>query len=430
MTQFSRRAFLGWAAMAGLAGTLGCSGNRSKPGKPSLANAKVVVLGGGFAGATAARYLTLLDPSLKVTLIERNSYYLPCPGSNEFITSLPGHKRPKELRFDYKAIKATGVQSVTGEAKGVDIRNRAVLLADGSTVPYDRLIVAPGIDFRWDAIPGYDEEASLIAPHAWQAGPQTSLLRRQLRAMRNGDVVMIVVPQNPYRCPPGPYERASLMAHFLKRHMPRSKVLILDAKTQFSKQALFMQGWKELYPGMVEWISAEKEGRIERVDVHKRTVHTDFGRHRANVLNVIPPQKAGKLAQIAGLVDDSGWCPVDPRSFESTLAPGVHVIGDACIATPMPKSAFAANAQAKVCAAAVVDLLSEREPGPPALINHCYSLLSPEYAISVTGVYEYSPGDKALVATATGETPPHGDREREAAMAHSWQALFMKEVFG
>ncbi len=427
MTNLSRRAFLGWASTAGLAGMLGCAGNRSKSAK-STANARVVVLGGGFAGATAARYLNMLDPGIKVTLIERNNYYLPCPGSNELITSL---KRPKELRFDYKAlIKATGLESITREAKGIDVRNRTVTLADGATVPYDRLILGPGIDFRWDAIAGYDEEASLIAPHAWQAGPQTALLRRQLRAMPNGGVVLIMVPENPYRCPPGPYERASLMAHFLKRYKPRSKVLILDSKTQFSKQALFMAGWKELYPGMVEWISAEKEGRIERVDVNKRVVHTNFNHYRANVLNVIPPQKAGKLAQLAGLVDESGWCPVDPRTFESTLAPGVHVIGDACNATPMPKSAFAANSQAKVCAAAVIDLLSEREPGPPALINHCFSLLSPDYAISITGVYEYSASEKALIATSTGETPPHGDREREAEIAHSWQTLFMKEVFG
>lgn len=427
MSPISRRAFLSWASTAGLAGLLGCSGSPSKPGK-SVTNAKVVVLGGGFAGATAARVLKTLDPSLKVTLIERNKYYLPCPGSNEFITSL---KKVKELHFDYKPlIKATGVESVTAEAKLVDARNHAVMLADGAAVPYDRLIMAPGIDFRWDAIEGYDEDASLVAPHAWQAGPQTALLRRQLRAMPNGGTVMIVVPENPYRCPPGPYERASLVAHFLKRYKPRSKVLILDSKTQFSKQALFLQGWKELYPGMVEWISADKEGRVDRVDVAKRTVHTHFNHYRGNVLNVIPPQKAGKLAQASGLTDDSGWCPVDPRTFESSLAPGVHVIGDACAAPPMPKSAFAANSQAKACAAAVVDLLAGREPGAPALINHCYSLLSPEQAISVTGVYQYSDREKSLVAASTGETPPHGDREREAELAESWRTLFFKEIYG
>jgi sulfide dehydrogenase [flavocytochrome c] flavoprotein subunit len=405
---------------------MGCAGNRSK--SKSLASARVAILGGGFAGATAARFLRMLDPSVKIVLIERNNYYLPCPGSNEFITSL---KKAKELRFDYKAlIKATGLESITGEAKGIDLKSRVVALANGASVPYDRLIVAPGIDFRWSAIEGYDEEASWIAPHAWQAGPQTALLRRQLRAMPNGGVVLIMAPENPYRCPPGPYERASLIAHFLKRFKPRSKVLILDAKTQFTKQTLFMQGWKELYPGMVEWVSAEKQGRIERVDVHRRTVHTNFGHHHASVLNPIPPQKAGKLAQAAGLTDETGWCPVDAKTFESTLAPDVYVIGDSCTASPMPKSAFAANSQAKVCAAAVMDSLLDREPGLPALINHCYSLLSPEYAISITGVYEYSSSEKGLIATSGGETPPHGDREREAEYAHSWQTLFMKEVFG
>lgn len=429
MSGISRRAFLGWVSASSVLGWSGCSTHKPKPTKTTaLANAKVVVIGGGFGGATAAKYLKLLDPKLKVTLIERNNYYLPCPGSNEVIASL---KRAKELKLDYKnLVKSRDVESITAEVTGLDAHGRQVLLADGSKVPYDRLIVAPGIDFRWDAIPGYDEDASLIAPHAWKAGPQTALLRRQLRALPNGGVVMIMVPQNPYRCPPGPYERASLIAHFLKQYKPRSKVLILDAKTQFSKQALFQQGWRELYPGMVEWISIEKEGEIERVDASKRIIHTSFGDHRAKVLNVIPPQKAGKLAHLAGLADASGWCPVDTRTFESSLIPGVHVIGDACNAAPMPKSAFAANSQAKVCAAAVIDLLMEREPGAPSLINHCYSFLSPDYAISVTGVYEYSARDKALIATSTGETPANGDHAAEAEHARDWRSFFTQEVFG
>lgn len=429
MAGLSRRTFLGWASAAGLLGLTGCAGKKAKPLK-STANARVVVLGGGFAGATAAKYLRMLDSQLKVTLIERNKYYLSCPGSNEVIACVKG-KHSKDLRHDYKALIQThGIDSVTAEASGIDVRGRTVILADGSRIPYDRLILAPGIDFRWNAIEGYDEEASLIVPHAWKTGPQTTLLRRQLRAMPNGGVAVIVVPENPYRCPPGPYERASLMAHFLTQFKPRSKVLILDAKTQFSKQALFQEGWRELYPGMVEWISAEKEGKIERVDVAKRTVHTQFNDYRADLLNVIPPQKAGKLAQLAGLADESGWCPVDPKTFESTLAPGIHVIGDACIADPMPKSAFAANSQAKVCAAAVIDLLKNRDPDSPSLINHCYSFLSPEQAISITGVYEYSASEKRLTATSAGETPPHGDRRQEAEHARSWQTLITQDVFG
>lgn len=423
----SRRRFLSWAATGGLIGVMGCAGKRIRTGK-SAANKRVVVVGGGFGGATAAGFLATLDPALKVTLIERNKYYLSCPGSNHVVASL---SRAKDLRHDYKAlIRNHGVEFLAAEAKGLDARGRAVTLADGSRVPYDRLILAPGIDFRWNAIEGYDEEASLVAPHAWQAGGQTSLLRQQLRAMSNGGVVIITAPENPYRCPPGPYERASLIAHFLTQYRPRSKVLILDAKTTFTKQALFQQGWRELYPGMVEWISAEKEGRIDHVDVARRIVHTEFGRHRASVLNVIPPQKAGKLAQIAGVVDASGWCPVDPRTFESTLVPGVHVIGDAAIATPMPKSAFAANCQAKVCATAVLDLLTDNEPDRPVLINNCYSFLNPDHAISVTGVYGYSDSGKELKTLAGGETPLDGDRRKEAENAKNWYGIFMREIFG
>ncbi|WP_348759734.1 FAD-dependent oxidoreductase [Candidatus Methylocalor cossyra] len=422
-----RRTFLGGIALGGLAAVTGCANRRAKP-RPSLANARVVVLGGGYAGATAARQLKRIDPTLKVTLIERNRYYLSCPGSNEVIASL---RRSKDLRHDYKAlIQRHAIDFIAAEATAVDVPGRTVRFADGSKVPYDRLILAPGIDFRWDAIQGYDEAASLLAPHAWKAGPQTALLRRRLRGMPNGGVVVIVVPDNPYRCPTAPYERASLMAYFLSRYKPRSKVLVLDAKAEFVEQGLFQQGWRELYPGMVEWLSCRREGSLRRVDAAQRVVHTEFGRHRADLLNVIPPQQAGRLAQLAGLSDASGWCPVDPRSFESTLAPGVHVIGDACAAEPMPKSAFAANAQAKVCAAAVVALLADREVGIPALSDQCYSFLSPDEAISSSGVYTYSANEKRLVATSSGETPRNGDRRREARLARDWELLFTRDVFG
>lgn len=427
MAKLSRRSFLSWASTVGLIGLMGCAGKKRRTDK-SAANSRVLVLGGGFGGATAAKFLKMLDPTVKVTLIERNKTYLSCPGSNQVVAGLD---RRKNLQHDYKAlVRNYGIEFVLAEAVGIDPHHRSVSLTDGSKVPYDRLILAPGIDFRWDAIEGYDEAASLVAPHAWQAGAQTTLLRRQLRALRNGGVVIITVPENPYRCPPGPYERASLITHFLKQFKPRSKVLVLDAKTQFVKQALFQQAWRQLYPGMIEWISSEKEGKIDRIDADQRIVHTEFGRHRADVLNVIPPQKAGKLAQIAGLTDASGWCPVDPRTFESTIAPGVHVIGDAAIATPMPKSAFAANCQAKACAAAVLDLLTDNEPESPILINNCYSFLNPDYAISITGVYGYSSGERQLTTLSGGESPPNGDREKEAEHARSWHGLLMKEVFG
>ncbi len=388
----------------------------------------MVVVGGGYGGVTAARYLKLADPRLEVVLIHRDREYLSCPGSNEVIAGMQPAVRL--VRRYEQLTRRYGVRTLCGEATGLDADRRIVTLGDRSSLPFDRAILSPGVAFRWSAWEGYGEEASRRCPHAWQAGAQTELLRKQLRSLRPGGTVMIVAPPNPYRCPPGPYERAGLMAFYLKRHNPRAKVLILDTKTQFSKQALFLHGWNELYPGMVEWIPASSEGEVERIDADRRIVYSEFGEHRADVLNVIPPQKAGSIAEVAGLTDKSGWCPVDPRSFASTLAPDIHIIGDACIAAPMPKSAFAANSHAKVCAHAVAALLAGRDPGPPSLINHCYSFLAPEYAISITGVYEYSPGEGGLVAAATGETPMDADRKTEARQARAWQKNFQADVFG
>jgi len=390
--------------------------------------ARIIVVGGGYGGATTAKYLKLIDPSLQVTLVHREWRYLSCPGSNEVIAEL---RTAGWLRRSYDTLaRRHGVRLVRGDATHVDAQRGLVVLRDQTRLPFDRAVLSPGIGFRWDALEGYDEETSRLLPHAWQGATQVELLRKQLRAMRKGGTVIIVAPPNPYRCPPGPYERASLIAHYLKRHNPRAKLLILDPKTQFSKQALFLKGWEDLYPGMIEWIPSSKEGAVERVEPSRRVVHTEFGQHRADVLNVIPAQKAGVLAEIAGLTDDTGWCPVDPRSFTSSKIPGIHVIGDACIASPMPKSAFAANSQAKVCAAAVVELVNDRPPSLPSLINHCYSFLSPDYAISVTGVYEYSEKDRELAATSTGETPMDADRAREAKYARAWQRSFAIDVFG
>lgn len=389
---------------------------------------RVVVVGGGYGGMTAARYLKLMHPRLSVTLVEPRHTYMSCPGSNEVVAGLT---EAWTLERSYaSACRELDIEKVDATASRLDRLRRRVMLADGAEVPYDRLIISPGIDFRWDAIEGYDEAASRIAAHAWKAGAQTALLARQLQAMPDGGVVLITSPANPYRCPPGPYERASLMAYYLKRHKSRSKVLILDAKTRFSKQPAFERAWNELYPGMVEWISSEKQGRLERVDPAKRTVETEFDTFRADVLNVIPPQKAGKLAEISGLTDVSGWCPVDPSSFVSKFDPAIHIIGDACQASPMPKSAFSANSQAKVCAAAAIALLAGEAPPEPLLINHCYSFVAPDDAISISGVYAYSTAEKQLVTRSAGETPPDGDRKQEAIYARAWQRNFRADVFG
>lgn len=425
MSGMDRRRFLLHAAALG-ATTL--SPGSLAAAKPAGAPFRVVVIGGGYGGATAARYLKLIKPDLDVTLVERTQRYVSCPGSNEVIGGLhPAswlERRYENLR------RNSGIRIVCDEVKELERSRRQVILDAGTRLPYDRVVLSPGVAFRWDAWPGYDEAASRRIPHAWQGGPQTLQLREELAAMRRGGVMVIVAPPNPYRCPPGPYERASLAAYYLKQRNPRAKILIIDPKTQFSKQALFLKGWEDLYPGMIEWVPMSAEGAIDRIDVTRRTVHLDFGQHVADVLNVIPPQKAGTLAERSGLTDESGWCPIDARHFLSSRDPFIHVIGDACSAPPMPKSAFAANTQAKVAAAAIADAAEGRDAGTPTLINHCYSFLAPDYAISVTGVYRYSESEHGLTATATGETPMDADRRLEARSARAWQRHFARDAFG
>jgi NADPH-dependent 2,4-dienoyl-CoA reductase/sulfur reductase-like enzyme len=293
--------------------------------------------------------------------------------------------------------------------------------------------MAPGIDLRFDGLPGYTEAAAQEMPHAWKAGEQTLLLRRQLEAMEDGGTVVIVAPANPFRCPPGPYERASLIAHYLKTKKPKSKVIILDAKDAFSKQRLFQNAWKELYPDHLEWVSLSQGGKVNEVDVKEKTLVTDFTRHKASVANVIPPQRAGAIAQSAGVADRSGWCPVDPATFESKLVPNIHVIGDAAIMGGMPKSAFSANSQAKVCAEVVATLLKGGTPAEPRLINTCYSLVAPDYGITVAGVYKPTNGQLADIPGAGGVSPadaPRSARALEAQFADGWFKTITGEVFG
>jgi NADPH-dependent 2,4-dienoyl-CoA reductase/sulfur reductase-like enzyme len=392
--------------------------------------ARIVVVGGGFAGASCARALRQLEPRIAVTLVEANPTFTACPLSNSVIGGL---RELSAQQFTYERVAADGVTIVRTTATGVDAQRRSVTLADGSRLPYDRLVLAPGIDIRWGALPGYDEAAAALMPHAWRAGEQTLLLRRQLEAMDDGGLVVISAPANPFRCPPGPYERASLIAHFLKTKKPRSKLIVLDAKDTFSKQRLFQAAWAELYPGLLEWVPLSKGGNVTSVDAATRTLVTDFGRHQAKVANVIPPQKAGRIAEVAGVADRSGWCPIDPMTLESKLQPNIHIIGDAAIAGAMPKSAFAANAQAKVCAAAITTLVRGGTPPAPKLINTCYSLVAPDYGISVAGVYHPAGGQLAEVPGAGGVSPAEASRAvraAEAALAEAWFRTIIAEVFG
>jgi sulfide dehydrogenase [flavocytochrome c] flavoprotein chain len=394
------------------------------------AGPRVVVIGGGFAGATAARAIKGADPRIGVSLVESNRTFTACPFSNLVIGGL---RTLTAQEFGYDKIAAGGVDVVFATAIGVDVEARRVALEGGTNLAYDRLIVAPGIDIRWDGLPGYTEAVAAKMPHAWKAGEQTLLLRRQLEAHEDGGVVVMSVPANPFRCPPGPYERASLIAHYLKTRKPKSKILILDAKDSFSKQRLFQEAWKELYPDHLEWVALSKGGRVTSIDAGTQTFITEFGDYKAAVANVIPPQQAGRAAFLAGAVDQTGWCPIDPVTFESKRSANVHVVGDATIAGGMPKSAFSANAQAKVCAAAVVDLLAGRTPIQPKLINTCYSLVAPDYGISVAGVYEPVNGVLTDVPGAGGVSPieaPRAERTQEALFAEGWFNTITAEVFG
>jgi sulfide dehydrogenase [flavocytochrome c] flavoprotein chain len=422
--RLTRRSLLARAAVAA------CVATYFRPALSQGVAGRVVVIGGGFAGTTCARTLKRLDPRLSVTLVEPNKTFTACPFSNEVIAGL---RDLRDQEFTYDKVGGDGIEVARVAATGIDPQARSIALANSARLPYDRLVVAPGIDFSWDAVPGYNEAAAERMPHAWNAGPQTDLLRRQLASMEDGGLVVFAAPANPYRCPPGPYERASLIAYYLKTKKPRSKVLVLDAKDAFSKQKLFQQAWQQLYPGLLEWVSLSSGGKVTSVDPAAMTVTTDFQTYKPAVANIIPAQKAGGIAEAAGVVDRTGWCPIDPTTFESRLQPNVHVIGDAAIAGAMPKSAFAANAQAKVSAAAVAALLAGVAPVSPKLINTCYSLVAPDYGISIAGVYQPDNGQLVEVAGAGGVSPldaPASTRAAEASIANGWFRTLTAEVFG
>ena len=361
MTDCTRRTFgclIGASCVAAL-------GSRSARGQ---AKARVVVAGGGVGGATAAKYLALSASTLEVTLIEPKPRYTTCFFSNLYLAGLRSFA---SLTHGYETLaQRYGIRIIQDSVAAIDPVAKTVGLESGAKLDYDRLIVAPGIAFKFDAIEGYDEAATQILPHAWVAGPQTQLLRDQLEAMEDGGVFVLTAPPNPFRCPPGPYERASLIAAYFKQFKPRAKILILDAKDSFFEQDLFQDAWERHFPDMIEWLPAQFTGGIKAVDLKTRSIKTESDSFAAAVANIIPPQVAGRLAQKGGLVDASGWCPVDPVTFESKQQPRIHVVGDAALAGDMPKSAFAANSQAKMCAFAVAALLTGSERAEPASVQY------------------------------------------------------------
>ncbi|BBO04658.1 MULTISPECIES: NAD(P)/FAD-dependent oxidoreductase [Bradyrhizobium] len=390
---------------------------------------RIVVIGGGFGGAACARALKRAQAGLQVTLIEPNKTFTSCPFSNEVIAGL---REIDAQQFGYDRLAAEGITVAAQAATAVDAQKRSVTAADGATFAYDRLVLSPGIDFHFEALPGYDDAASEKMPHAWKAGAQTLLLRRQLEAMADGGTVAIAIPANPSRCPPAPYERASLIAHYLKTNKPRSKVLVLDAKDGFSQQRLFEKAWKELYGDMIERVALSQGGRVTSVDPATRTIITEFGNYTPDVANVIPPQRAGRIAAIAGATDATGWCPIDPVTFESKLVKNIHVIGDACLGGGIPKSASAASGQGKACAAAIVPLLAGRAPEMPRLTGVCYNTVAPGYGFSLAGNYQPK-GDIFAEVEGGATSPVDAPRElraREATEAERWFQTITADTFG
>jgi NADPH-dependent 2,4-dienoyl-CoA reductase/sulfur reductase-like enzyme len=416
-----RRDFLRISGAAAALAAAGCA-------TPGGARARVVVIGGGFGGATAAKYIRSWGPNIDVVMVERNLDFVSCPISN---LVYGGSKTMADITYGYSGLARYGVQVVRDEATAVDTSAQTVRLARGGDLKYDRLVVSPGIDFMYDQIAGY--EAAMNSGrvlHAWRAGPQTVELQRQLAQMRTGGVYVLAVPLAPYRCPPGPYERASQVAQYFKKHNPRAKVLIVDANPDVtSKGGLFKKAWAELYPGMIEFRGNSK---AIGVDGTSGTVKLEVEDVKGDVLNVVPPQRAGDIARQAGLITaNDRWCGVNWLTTESTVAKNVHVLGDATLSAPgMPKSGSMANQQAKVCAAAVVALVNGDAPNPnPKIANMCYSFVSDDEVIHVTSVHELNDRNVFVPIKGAGGLSP-ARNTLEAKYAWAWAQNIWADMLG
>jgi len=421
--QINRRNFVKFAGYgAGLSLVNASLPVFARGSKPPIG--RVVIIGGGYAGAVAAKYIrTWSLGSIEVIVIEKNKQFVSCPLSN---LVLGGSKTINDLTFGYDVLKANhGIQWVQDEVTGIDVTAKKVTMQRGE-LRYDRLIIAPGIDFIYDDLPMLaSADAQHQIPHAWKAGWQTVNLHEQLAAMPNGGVFVMNVPKAPYRCPPGPYERAAQVAYYLKNHKPKSKVIVLDANVEIiSKKGLFTKVFNDMYAGIIDY---RPNNALLDVDVATKTVRTDFDSVRADVLNIIPPQRAGKPAQMTtingqliGLNNvDKRWCEVDFLSYESKLAANVHVIGDA-VSAALPKSAHMATNQAKICANAIVQLMAGQAPDPaPVFANTCYSYVTDKLAMHVANVYRYDITKKIMVS-AEGGGVSMSPSEKEGVYAVAW----------
>ena len=413
MMLMKRRDFLKAGAAAGaMASLYGCAGG-------SKASDHVVVVGGGYGGATVAKYLRMWsEGGVQVTLIERNPTFISCPISNLVIG---GQKTMEDITISYEGLRSKwGVRVIQDDVVAVDAAKKTVSLKGGSALSYDRLVLSPGVDFMWDEIPGLKSaEAQNKILHAWKAGPQTVALRQQLEAMKDGGVYAISIPKAPYRCPPGPYERACLVANYFKQSKPKSKVIILDANEDvMSKKGLFTKAWSDLYKGIIEY---RNNSEVKDVEVATNTAVLEFDKFKADVLNVIPPHRAGDIAHKSGIkLVNNRWVDINWQSMESTSTPGIHVLGDAIFPAPtMPKSGHMANQHGKLAAAAILNLLSGQAPNPePVVMNTCYSFVDGKNAIHVASVHQYDAATKTVqpVKGAGGVSVARNELEGKAAL--------------
>jgi sulfide dehydrogenase [flavocytochrome c] flavoprotein subunit len=421
---FNRRQWLAAGAALAAGGLSACAG---VTGGPSLG--RVVVVGGGFGGATAARYLKLWGGSIDVTLVERNPNFISCPISNLVVG---GHKQMADITRGYEGLVAAGVKVIQGEVSAIDSAGKSVRLADGRTLPYDRLVVSPGIDFMPEQVGGLKAalDSGQVA-HSWKAGPQTVALRRQLEAMPDGGVFALSIPKVPYRCPPGPYERACMVASYLKQYKPKSKVLVLDANPEIqSKKALFEKAFSQHYAGLLEY---RANSELKEVSNGGKLAKLEFEDIKADVLNVVPPQRAADIAVAAGLVNmNQRWVGVNWQTMESTAVPGVHVLGDATFPAPlMPKSGHMANQHAKVAAAAIIQLLRGEAVNPtPVVMNTCYSFVTARDVIHVASVHQYIEAEKTFKTVAGSGGVSAAANQIEGKYALSWADNIWSDALG
>lgn len=423
-TGLNRRHLLAAGALLAAAGLPGCA---SLGSGPSIG--RVLIIGGGFGGATAARYLKLWGGNVDVTLVERNTSFVSCPISN---LVLGGHKQMNDITRGYDGLRAMGVKIVQGEVARIDAAGKKVRLADGSELSYDRLVLSPGIDFMFEQVGGL--KAAVDAgqvQHSWKAGPQTVALRRQLEAMPDGGVFAMSIPKVPYRCPPGPYERACMVASYLKQHKPKSKVLVLDANAEIqSKKALFERAFKQHYDGLLEY---RPNAELKEVANGGKLAKLEFEDVKADVLNVIPPQRAADLAMSAGLVNmNNRWVGVNWLTMESTAAPGIHVLGDATFSAPaMPKSGHMANQHAKVAAAAIIQLLKgEPVSATPVVMNTCYSFVTARDVVHVASVHQYDAAEKTFKTVPGSGGVSAAANQLEGGYALSWAQNIWDDMLG